>query len=93
MAAGGSVTEKNPKGKAAAGAAAAAQFPQLYVASYADAFAPELEALADSSAPAPPAVLRRCILAQAALYSAPYQRLAVAAGAGAGAGAGAEMDA
>ncbi len=55
-----------------------AGFGQWYLGAFADCFATELEALHEAEAPAPTAVLRRCIVGQAQLFPASYQQLAVA---------------
>lgn len=59
------------------GGATEAAFQQWYLSAFADSFAPELEALGDTGVPAPVAVLRRCIVRQAGLFSPDFQRLAV----------------
>lgn len=53
-------------------------FGQWYLSSFADCFAAELEALQDAEAPAPAAVLRRCITSQASLFPQPFRQLAAA---------------
>ncbi len=67
---GGSGTQEGPEGG----------FRQWYLGAFADCFAAELEALAEeeAAAPAPAAVLRRCIMGQAPLFPPGYQRLAAA---------------